>query len=438
MIPKFIIVGTLVVSALCNSQQTFQCHNGSDCSYLGVCNTSTSKCECFGGWYGDNCGYLNISSIFPNNFYHTNGYHNIDGLSSWDGSAIFDAGDQKWHLFNTILRNHCGIEQWLSNSYIAHLVSNSSDIMGPYMVKDVPLQVFNDSNSVNKYWDAVSVFNPYIISNKSVTNNNNNNNNNTKGSQQTMYYLFYTGTTETNGTNLHCSSSNIIKKNVGIVNKTQLQINQRIGAAYSTSLYGPWTRFPNNPILDVIPNVDNNDDNYNTRWDSLYVTNPSPYVLHNGTLILIYKGKSSKSSGMHTGYAIVNGNQWNDTYFRYNYSSNVAGSCEDGFFWEVSLNNNNSISSINSNSSSSYHMLYHCGCNALHGYSNDLIQWVYNKEQPWCNITLNNGTEIVLKLRQRPFLVFSNDSTVQVPATTNIFNAAQGPKGPAFNLVQSL
>ena len=418
---------TLVFYALCSSvahtktdDDSFTCSSDSDCSYLGVCDTSSNECKCFDGWYGDNCGYLNVNSTFDNNFYSTNGYHNTNGLSSWDGSVVYDSQESKWHLYNTILSNGCGVDAFLSNSYIVHLVSNSSDIMGPYIVKDIPLTVYNDSNSVSKYWDALSVFNPFIITN---TNNNNNNtsDNITDNNNEMKYYLFYTGTSDHNATHNDCGNHN---------NKTRLRNNQRIGAAYSNSLYGPWKRFSNNPIIDVIKNENIN------NWDSLFTTNPNPYILANGTLMVVYKGRSIVNpNAMHTGYAIVNGNNWNDTYFRYNYSFDVSSNCEDGFFWQINFS---SVSHFNSNSNNSYHMIYHCQCNTLHGYSNDLIKWQYNKQQPWCDIKLINGTKITLKRRERPFIVFSNnDKSIQTSATT-IFTAVEPPQGHTFNLVQSL
>ena len=186
--------------------QSFACRNNSDCSFLGICNTTSNKCNCYFGWYGDNCGYLNLSSKFNNNFYKTDGYHNIDGLSSWDGSVIFDSSNNKWHLFNSILTNNCGPNEWLSNSYVAHLISNNSNIIGPYYFNDIALNVYNNYKNISNNWDGLSVFNPSII----LSNN--------------IYYLFYTGTS----------------------------------AAYSNSLYGPWKRFINNPILNVLNNVSPN------------------------------------------------------------------------------------------------------------------------------------------------------------------------------------
>eukprot|EP01083_Nonionella_stella_P079864 219245_1 len=171
---------------------------------------------------------------------------------------------------------------------------------------------------------------------------------------------------------------------------TTLQYNQQIGYATSKSLYGPWIRSPSNPIIS--PRKHNP-----SLWDSAYVCNPYPSYLSNGSMVLIYKGKSANISdqGMKTGMAVVNPKHksWNGSYIQYDTYFNDEGNCEDGFFWEQRNNG--------PNQSSTYHMQYHCNCNGVHAYSLDLLHWTYNTEQFWCNITFTNGTVMELYRRER-------------------------------------
>lgn len=113
-----------------------------------------------------------------------------------------------------------------------------------------------------------------------------------KDPNKEMYYLFYTATTLNNAEHLNCSESK------PPMNKT-LRNNQNIGYAYSSSLYGPWTKSASNPILRPRKNE-------TELWDSLYVCNPDPYYLSNGSMVLIYKGMSAKNQGsMNTGIAMI-------------------------------------------------------------------------------------------------------------------------------------
>ena len=382
------------------------CTSSIDCSYLGKCDTTTSKCICNNGWYGTKCDQLNISSIIN---YQTDGYHSPINESTWDGSPIFDPIENKWHLFITILTSYCGVNNWLSNSIIAHTVSKSSNPIGPYILNDIALDYYNDTNDINTKWDAISVYNPMII--KDINFNETN-----------LYYLFYTGTTAKNAIHLNCTGTTPPPHN----NYT-LRDNQAIGYATSKSLYGPWIRNPNNPILK-------SRSNNISLWDSAYVCNPSPAYLNNGSMILIYKGRekateNKSDSTMNTGIAMVDMSKsdysWNGPYKRFDSYFNDAGDCEDGYFWEQ----------IDENGDSSYHMEYHCKCNEAHAFSMDLLDWSYGEEQPWCDLKLSNGSMMDLKRRERPVIVFDGNDNVNAQY---IFTAVQPQNDISFNLVQQL
>ena len=81
-----------------------------------------------------------------------------------------------------------------------------------------------------------------------------------------------------------------------------------------------------------------------------------------------------------------------------------------------------------------YHILFHCKCYGLHAYSkSNLYEFNINKEQSWCNLTLNNGTKYILKRRERPSLTFNKYGNINY-----LYSAIQPPQGRTYNLVQSV
>lgn len=236
---------------------------------------------------------------------------------------------------------------------------------------------------------------------------------------QNLYYLFYTATTLPDAIHLNCSNS---KPPMNV----SLRDNQNIGYASSSSLYGPWKRSSANPILSPRRNNE-------SLWDSMYVCNPDPYYLSNGSMVLIYKAMSLKHNGsMNTGIAMIEGNgkSWDGPYKRYDTFFDDKGNCEDGFFWEQIDNDGDNNGEIES-----YHMLYHCGCNGEHSWSLDLMEWNYGEEQPWCEVQDVNGTDIVFKRRERPQIIFEGEGNINAKY---LYNAVQPQKGVSFNFVQEL
>ena len=97
MFSSFIIIGILL-------HQIQGCTDNSDCSYLGYCDLTTSKCICNQGWYGNNCDIINLKSTIN---YNIDGYHDLNGLATWDGSPILDSNTGLYHLYISILTENC-------------------------------------------------------------------------------------------------------------------------------------------------------------------------------------------------------------------------------------------------------------------------------------------------------------------------------------------
>ena len=196
--------------------------------------------------------------------------------------------------------------------------------------------------------------------------------------------------------------------------ETKSLCNQRVGLAYSKSTSGPWTRL-DVPIIDVGPPG---------AWDDQFTCNPTPHVLKNGSVLLLYKARSKENFGkMSTGVAFAD--NWRGPYRRLSSAPiDVSGGCEDAGIYR-------------SPGSGIFHIVLHCGCDYQALWSLDGMNWKRTtKPQPWCNVTWSDGSTGVLSTRQRPkWLVAANGSV------THLLTGAGGSgihNKQTFTLVQKL
>ncbi|MGJ8691299.1 MAG: glycoside hydrolase family protein [Thalassotalea sp.] len=155
----------------------------------------------------------------------------------WGTSPII-GDDGKIHVFYSRWRGTHG--RWLSHSEIAHAVADKPE--GPYTVLGTVL-----SGRGEGHWDADTIHNPTIQK---------------VGDKYALFFI---------GNNLADA-----KKYDGHHASTQ-----RIGLALSDSLYGPFKRVSDAPILDVSKD--------HTKWDSYLTTNPALLLHPNGEYWLYYK-----------------------------------------------------------------------------------------------------------------------------------------------------
>lgn len=173
-----------------------------------------------------------------------------EGYWTW-GSSVVKGDDGKYHMyvsrFPKRLPFHPG---WMVASEIVHAVSDVPQ--GPYTFSDVALPEWG-----SQYWDGRSTHNPRILK------------------QGNKYYLIYMGSThpfaEPSYDQLTLDSPWCI---VGRANK-------RIGLAVADSPYGPWTR-SDKPLLDTKPGT----------FYSYLVSNPSPLIQEDGSVMMIFKERS--------------------------------------------------------------------------------------------------------------------------------------------------
>lgn len=155
----------------------------------------------------------------------------------WGTSPII-GDDGKVHVFFSRWRGTHS--RWLSHSEIAHAVADTPE--GPYTVLGTVL-----SGRGEGHWDADTIHNPTIqkVGDK--------------------YALFFIGNNLSNA-KLHDGHH---------------ASTQRVGLALSDSLYGPFERVSEEPILEV--------SNNRKDWDSYLTTNPALLQHPNGEYWLYYK-----------------------------------------------------------------------------------------------------------------------------------------------------
>lgn len=183
------------------------------------------------------------------------------GWNVW-GSAPIYGGDGKVHVFFSRWRgNH---SNWLVSSEIAHAVANHPE--GPYNVLGTALKGRGEG-----YWDADTIHNPNIQ----------------KIDQR--YALTYIGNNNSKG-----------KLN-----------SQKIGIAVADSLYGPWRRISDEPVINVSANPRN--------WDEYCVVNPSLIRHPNGQYWMYYRAWDRNNDNMRKA-GLATADSLEGPYIKYKYN----------------------------------------------------------------------------------------------------------------------
>ena len=190
--------------------------------------------------------------------------------------------------------------------------------------------------------------------------------------------------------------------------------NQRVGLATATHPHGPWTR-------RVAPIVDAGKPG---AWDDLFTTNPTPHVLQNGSVLLLYKARSRANwNKMSTGVAFAE--HWSGPYERRGTGPvDVSGSCEDaGIYYSEAM--------------AVFRIVLHCGCNYQALWSLDGVDWHRTATlQPWCHITYSDGTTETMSRRERPKWQVDKAGKL-VGLLTGVFPTASHGKD-SFTMAQSI
>lgn len=307
-----------------------------------------------------------------------------EGYWVW-GSSIVKGEDGKYHMFVSrfpkSLPFHPG---WMIASEIVHATSDTPE--GPYKFSDIALPARGA-----QYWDGRSTHNPRILK------------------YENKYYLIYMGSTH--------PFANPTYEQLTLDSPwcTIGRSNKRIGLAAADSPYGPWKRF-DEPILKTKPNT----------FYSFLVSNPSPIIQEDGSVMMIFKGRTyigdNKFSDMALGmayapsiegpYKVLNDDQ---PIFQVN----GQGEAEDPFLWK---------------DNKGYHAIFKDHVSKFTGeqgggvmaHSKDGIRWTVDKDPKAYSRTVEweDGKVEMQGQLERPFLLFENGK-----ATYAFFATMNGPGG---------
>ncbi|KAL4812819.1 hypothetical protein BDW67DRAFT_119241 [Aspergillus spinulosporus] len=137
------------------------CETDEDCSLNGVCRrrwpwakSGERVCKCDPGWFGEDCGHLDLRPAIKNNGYN----HSADavdpshlgpyGNSSWGGTILQDPHDPGlFHLVASQFASGCGLSGWRPFSFIIRAESRNGP-QGPYHYVDSISEPFRHNPEV--------------------------------------------------------------------------------------------------------------------------------------------------------------------------------------------------------------------------------------------------------------------------------------------------
>lgn len=314
-----------------------------------------------------------------------------EGYWVW-GSSVIKGNDGKYHMFVSrfpkSLPFHPG---WMVASEIVHAISDTPE--GPYKFSDIALPARGA-----QYWDGRSTHNPRILE------------------YQNKYYLIYMGSTHP------FANPTYDQLTLDSPWCTVGRSNKRIGLAIADSPYGPWKRF-DEPILKTKPNT----------FYSFLVSNPSPIIQEDGSVMMIFKGRTyvgdDKFSDMALGMAYAPSIEGPYTVLNNGqpiFQVDGQGEAEDPFLWKDSRG---------------YHAIFKDHVAKFTGekgggvmaHSPNGIQWTIDKDPKGYSRTVEweDGKVEMQGQLERPFLLFENGKA------THAFFATMNGAGGFDNATQS-
>lgn len=222
-----------------------------------------------------------LPSLLPASPLSQQAYYNST-FASWGGSVIEVPEDPTWryHMYVAAFINRCGLNAWEVNSEVIHTVSNNP--LGPFTMLDVALPVWHHNPQVTRYVDGT--------------------------------FLLYSIGMNPEGRVANCTKEqqqHHHQQQQGVALGPLQHGAELIQVHTSSTPYGPWT-----PVQPGAFNLFNG-------------TNPSPWVLPNGTVVV-----ASHDNG---GLSISTAPHWSGPYTPARdvlpYDSSKNWTFEDPFLW---------------------------------------------------------------------------------------------------------
>ncbi|KAL4883577.1 hypothetical protein BJY04DRAFT_184917 [Aspergillus karnatakaensis] len=367
---------------------TLACETDEDCSLNGICRRTpsnrasprTKTCDCDPGWFGDDCGRLDLAPAIQANGYNqtaaTNPAHfGPNGNSSWGGQILQDPEDPKlFHLFTSQFADGCGLSGWRPSSHIIRAESRNGP-QGPYHYAEAISEPFRHNPSI--IWSPADK----------------------------KYLLYTTGAQAPPAT--RCRS----------ISYTQWPNN--ISVSSSSSLRGPWTPF------ELI-----------LHSKSPHSTNPAPFPLwspkhRTSEIILAVEDNAIYTANtFNSTYTLLHTQPWNTTEYSPTWT-------EDPFLWRDKRGNwhflNHWMIDLVEHNGQKWPRV------GAHMYARELTGPWHFKQQEAFNSTVLfvDGTVRTLNRRERAKIFFSDDGEM---TPLYLVNGVQemGDSGRASTFVQPI
>lgn len=372
------------------------CTTDLDCSLNGIC--VDASCACDSGWRGADCGVVNLAPAVLGSGYNRTG-ELPQPTSSW-GANIFPDEDtpDKWHMYASEFTEHCDIRNWSPNSRIVHTVSTTG-ALGPYAFASEAVPAFAHNPKVLRAPDGT--------------------------------WLMYTiGVPTAASALVNCSApqggrgAGTGTDALDTPGRTPANRESNITLYTATSLEGPWA------YHSVVLGEDDEG-----TWDE-DTTNPSPWVLPSGEVLLMYRGCIVAGGGCgHEYIGVASAPSWRGPYTRLLNSSVLPQvPAEDPSFWRDRRGN--------------YHFLMHYIPDdklvARHAFARNYTgPWsLHEASIPYNTSVLLAGGEgsIEFHKRERPHFVFGADGFTPTHMITGVVSPGpwSGYQGPSYTLVQEV
>lgn len=294
-----------------------------------------------------------LQPLAEENIFKTEGYYN------W-GSSIVKGDDGKYHLFYSRWKKEYKFTGWLTNSEVAHAVSDNP--AGPWKYKETVL-----TGRGKGHWDAITAHNPKI---KFFDG---------------KYYLYYVGTNLGDKDYTEQELKETAHTGYTHSNWKILRNNMRTGVAVAESVNGPWKRM-DKPLIEPSGPI------------TTLTVNPA-----------IAQGKDGKY------YMIVKGDKPNETRFIRNQAVAVADSPTGQFQMQdkpvIDYLDTEDMSMWYDSKRDEFFGVFHAHTFIGMLKSSDGISWSKADEYVLTHkkLKIHDGTELVPDRLERPFVYTEND-----------------------------
>lgn len=343
------------------------CQTDEDCSLNGLCvpkvdhcpvgKKPRKTCQCDPGWFGDDCGRLDLAPATKGFGYNQTlavnpGDFGTHGNASWGGRILQDRQDPKlFHLFTSQFSDGCGLSGWRPHSVVIRAESRVGP-QGPYEYAQTVTSKFRHNPDV--------FYSP----------------------ADDKYLLYTIGVDAPDYDRCRSFSYTTWPNNISVSSADDIR--------------GPWSEFQ--MILD------------SDRPNGIHATNPSPYPLWTPD------NQTSEMALLIKDYDIFTADRWDATYkqiYTAEWNSTEGYDnplwTEDPFIWRDKRGNWHSLNHW------MIDLVEYDGRRypraGSHLFSRSLTGPWHNPQQEAFNSTINytDGTVVQLNRRERPKLFFSDD-----------------------------